>query len=55
MYANLEYDPDDPWNELFRNQVLVWVSILIIAYLSYQFSLRGVQAYIYLTLLEKRG
>jgi hypothetical protein len=24
VYANLKYDPDDPWNGLFRNQILVW-------------------------------
>jgi len=24
VYANLAYDPDDPWNGLFRNQILVW-------------------------------
>ena len=27
LFANQEYDPDDPWEGLFRNQLLVWVSI----------------------------
>jgi hypothetical protein len=35
VYANLKYDPDDPWNGLFRNQILVWVGISIITYLLY--------------------
>jgi hypothetical protein len=35
VYSNLAYDPDDPWNGLFRNQILVWVSIPIITYLPY--------------------
>jgi hypothetical protein len=26
LYANQEYDPDDPWSGLFRSQILVWVS-----------------------------
>jgi hypothetical protein len=28
VYADLQYDPDDPWSGLFRNQILVWVDIL---------------------------
>jgi hypothetical protein len=26
LYADLAYDPDDPWNGLLRNQLLVFVS-----------------------------
>jgi hypothetical protein len=26
VYANREYGPDDPWSQLFKNQILVWVS-----------------------------
>ena len=26
LYADLAYDPDDPWNGLLRNQLLVYVS-----------------------------
>jgi hypothetical protein len=25
MYANLEYDPNDPWSGLFRSQLLITV------------------------------
>jgi hypothetical protein len=25
VYANQEYDPEDPWNGLFRSRLLVWV------------------------------
>jgi hypothetical protein len=28
VYANLQYDPEDPWSGLFRNQILVYVSII---------------------------
>lgn len=24
VYANQQYDPDDPWSGLFKNQILVW-------------------------------
>jgi hypothetical protein len=34
VYANLEYDSDDPWSGLFRNQILVWESILTITCVS---------------------
>jgi hypothetical protein len=26
VYANQEYDPEDPWNGLFKSQLLIWVS-----------------------------
>jgi len=26
VYANQEYDPKDPWNGLFKSQLLIWVS-----------------------------
>jgi hypothetical protein len=26
LYADLAYDPDDPWNGLLRNQLLITVS-----------------------------
>jgi hypothetical protein len=29
LYADLAYDPDDPWNGLLRNQLLVYVSITL--------------------------
>jgi len=25
VYANQEYNPEDPWNSLFRSQLLIWV------------------------------
>jgi hypothetical protein len=25
VYANNEYDPEDPWEGLFRNRLLIWV------------------------------
>jgi hypothetical protein len=25
VYANQQYDPEDPWEGLFRSQLLVWV------------------------------
>lgn len=25
MYANQKYDPEDPWDGLFRSRLLVWV------------------------------
>lgn len=28
VYANLQYDPEDPWSGLFRNQILVYVSAI---------------------------
>ena len=28
MYANQEFDPEDPWNGLFRSRFLVWVAQL---------------------------
>jgi hypothetical protein len=27
VYTNQEYDEDEPWEGLFRNQLLVWVKI----------------------------
>lgn len=30
LFANEEYDPDDPWEGLFRNQLLVWVDTLLL-------------------------
>lgn len=50
LFANQEYDPDNPWEGLFRSQLLVWVNILwpqfctelIILYV-------GIQAHLYLT------
>jgi hypothetical protein len=28
VYAKQEFDPEEPWNGLFRSQLLVWVSAL---------------------------
>lgn len=28
VYANMEYDADDPWSGLFRSQLLIYVSII---------------------------
>jgi len=25
LYADCKYDPEDPWDGLFRNKLLVWV------------------------------
>ena len=27
LYTNQEYDPEDPWEGLFRSQLLIWVSV----------------------------
>jgi hypothetical protein len=50
VYADQEYDPEHPWEGLFRSQILVWVSMhlpsssaFIIAY-----SCAGIQAHLYL-------
>ena len=28
VYANQEFDPEDPWNGLFRSRLLIWVGHL---------------------------
>jgi hypothetical protein len=28
VYANQQYDPDDPWSGLFRSQLLVYVCVI---------------------------
>jgi hypothetical protein len=28
VYANQEYDPNDPWSKLFRSQLLIYVSVI---------------------------
>ena len=30
LFVNEEYDPDNPWEGLFRSQLLVWVHNLLI-------------------------
>ena len=34
LFANQEYDPDDPWEGLFRSQLLVWVKYTYISLFS---------------------
>ena len=50
VYANQEYDPDEPWEALFRNQLLVQVcghfSLLAIAHQALPWT--GLQAHLYL-------
>jgi hypothetical protein len=56
LYENEKYDPEDPWNGLLRNRLLVWVGDR-----SYPFSCQcivhlifsGIQTYIYLSKLRR--
>lgn len=29
VYADLHYDPEDPWSGLFRNLILVYVCVIL--------------------------
>ena len=50
VYADCAYDPEEPWEGLFRNKLLVWVrplpSISKYSQLT-KLQLPGLQAYIY--------
>lgn len=35
VYANQEYDEDEPWEGLFRSQLLVWVQINLLSFVSF--------------------
>ena len=44
VYANQEYDFEDPWNGLFRSQLLIWMSF-IHSYVTYVLLVLIGQAY----------
>jgi hypothetical protein len=50
VYANQEYDPEEPWEGLFRSQLLVWVSrhlsLLVVAHQALLCT--GLQTHLYL-------
>ena len=48
VYARQEYNPEEPWDGLFRNQLLVWVSMSFISIATLTLLRSGVQAYIHL-------
>jgi hypothetical protein len=57
VYANQEYDPEEPWEGLFRSQLLVWVSMHFSLFLiAYQVLLcTGVQAHLYFAQFGREG
>jgi hypothetical protein len=56
LYADLAYDPDDPWNGLLRNQLLVFVSEAALAMLFEPVYFHiGLQARLHLSKLGRRG
>jgi len=58
VYTNQEYDPEDPWNGLFKSQLLIWVSS-VHSCATYIFitssNWTGVQAHLHLTQLHGEG
>ena len=55
MYANQEYDPEDPWEGLFKSRFLVYVGSWcpVVDDFTFTYLLHsGIQAYIYLTELR---
>lgn len=50
VYGDQEYDSEDPWNGLFRSQILVWVSVSLLSSIRIaNFVSQGIQAHFYLT------
>ena len=50
VYADCAYDPEEPWDGLFRNKLLVWVRPWPLTSKYSQLTnlqLTGIQAYIY--------
>jgi len=57
VYANQEFDPEDPWNGLFRSRLLVWVahSILSLSFMLLISSHVDIQTYFHLAQLCGEG
>jgi hypothetical protein len=53
VYANQEFNPEEPWDGLFRSQLLVWVSMHQSASILFAPLPTGLQAYIYLSQLSR--
>jgi hypothetical protein len=53
VYADVEYDPEAPWEGLFRNKHLVWVSIHPSSFILLTLLLTGIQAYFYVSQLSR--
>jgi hypothetical protein len=50
VYANQQYDPDDPWSGLFKSQLLIYASVLPSLFVCItNLWLTGFQTHIYLT------
>ena len=50
LYADCKYDPEEPWDRLFQNKLLVWVHFqcLIYAIQFVEAQLSGLQTHIHL-------
>jgi hypothetical protein len=56
VYANQEYNPEEPWDGLFRSLLLVWVSTHSFSFvLLFTLLHAGLQAYLHLTQLSREG
>ena len=58
VYADQEYDPEEPWTGLFRSRLLVWVSHFYFSRLSIFRDLpewTGIQTHFHLTQLGREG
>ena len=55
VYANQEFNPEEPWDGLFRSQLLVWVSKHQSTSVLFTPLPAGLQAYIYLAQLCREG
>ena len=49
VYENQEYDPEHPWEGLFRSKLLVWVSIqlVVMIYVSTDLKFRPLSLYLH--------
>jgi len=45
LYADCEYDPEEPWDGLFRNKLLVWVRFQCLIYGIHFVEARDLQAF----------
>lgn len=55
LYYGFAYDPEDPWNGLFRSAILISVSLsTLIFWTTTEFNTAGVQTYIYFTELRRK-
>ena len=53
LYADLAYDPDDPWNGLLRNQLLITVSAQVPSSLNLTVTAAGFQVRIHVAQLRR--